>query len=51
MPKPDAGYYRLLSQRLEALIDDIERAGTTSDDDLHRRLCMLLAEARSHLAD
>lgn len=43
-------YYRLLSGRLELLLQDIGRTTTPSDDDLVQRLEKLLAEARGQLA-
>lgn len=46
-PGPD--YYKLLARRLETLLDDMERAGTPPDDDLMRRLRVLLEEARAQL--
>lgn len=46
VPKPNAAYYRILAERLEMLLGDIERTGTPPDDDLVRRLHMLLDEAR-----
>jgi len=50
-PKASPGpeYYKLLARRLEALLDDMERVGTPPDDDLVRRLRLLLDEANAQL--
>jgi hypothetical protein len=47
--KPNAAYYGLLAERIEALLRDVKASGASPDDDLVRRLNSLLTEARSHL--
>lgn len=47
--KPNAAYYVLLAERIEALLRDVEASGASADDDLLHRLKSLLNEARSHL--
>lgn len=49
VPKPDADYYRALADRLELLLSDMERVGTPPEDDLVRRLRLLLDEARRNI--
>ncbi len=49
VPKPDADYYRVLADRLELLLGDMERVGTPPEDDLVRRLHLLLDEARRNI--
>ncbi|MDR3497669.1 MAG: hypothetical protein P4L72_00420 [Parvibaculum sp.] len=47
--KPNAAYYVLLAERIEALLQDVKESGAPADDDLVNRLKSLLNEARSHL--
>lgn len=47
--KANPDYYRVLAERLETLLGDIERVGTPPEDDLVRRLHLLLDEARQQI--
>lgn len=48
-PRPGPDYYKLLVVRIEALLDDIERSGSSAEDELVRRLRSLLDEARAQI--
>jgi hypothetical protein len=49
--KANPDYYRVLAERLETLLGDIERVGTPPEDDLVRRLHLLLDEARQQIEE